>query len=400
MTTSADTNNPKASGPRSLACNGNETQISGFLCLLRRLKSPVVRDLAWVLFSPSLLRQNWLGYIDANEVFWSKSVKYGALHNWLLRLDELNTKHALSSLPSRRDILCGRATRLGLHFENLLAFASQRLHGSGLCAYDLLTRNTQIVSEGKTLGELDFIFHDEQNDPGSLFHVEAAVKFYLLPKKPAKGTVASHWLGPNTKDRLNLKLTHLYAKQLPFLKDNVDIQQIFFTNDSFSVAIDSKSPKDIKAGYIVKGMLFVHWSSDFSFPLEINSACLKGHWMYQSEFEQLVRNTHQGQGWFVALEKNQWLGGTDWGQIHIKQKLTPPLVYPIGLNNHHARQYPYNWEPPLMFSRLHHAMSENTKNSPLAQASIFPIAEPGISRWQESRLIVVPDYWPGEAVEQ
>lgn len=90
--------------------------------------------------------------------------------------------------------------RIGLQFENQVAALVE--HSAGLA---LVARNFPIRDEHRTLGELDMLVRDL--DSGKLWHWELALKFYL-------GT-PDHWYGPNSRDTLARKFTHLHEQQLP-----------------------------------------------------------------------------------------------------------------------------------------------------------------------------------------
>ncbi|WP_237062621.1 DUF1853 family protein [Microbulbifer zhoushanensis] len=98
----------------------------------------------------------------------------------------------------------GSATRLGVYFENLWAFAFQQ-HPD----YRLLHRNLPLRAGGRTLGELDFVVHHLPS--GLTEHWEIAVKFYLQVQ-------GEFWVGPGLRDRLDIKLARMREHQLPLIR--------------------------------------------------------------------------------------------------------------------------------------------------------------------------------------
>lgn len=104
--------------------------------------------------------------------------------------------------PTKHRLLAARQKRLGHYFEALYETLMTQVMG-----WTLLARNVQIQYEGKTLGELDFLFRHPKT--GQIEHHEIAVKFYL--GWPSSGL----WHGPNVRDRLDLKLARLLHHQLP-----------------------------------------------------------------------------------------------------------------------------------------------------------------------------------------
>jgi len=92
--------------------------------------------------------------------------------------------------------------RLGQHFEQLLfrwILACRNIQ--------LLESNLQVFDQKRTVGEFDLLV----NFCGQVEHWEVAVKFYL-------GVGQTHdpgcWYGPNTSDRLDIKLNRLIDHQL------------------------------------------------------------------------------------------------------------------------------------------------------------------------------------------
>lgn len=92
---------------------------------------------------------------------------------------------------------------MGFYFERLYRVLLQDLLG-----WDILLQNQQIQSNGRTIGELDFVVHNGSED--RIEHHEIAIKFYLGVNQPAGPTL---WYGPNAKDRLDLKTAGMLHKQ-------------------------------------------------------------------------------------------------------------------------------------------------------------------------------------------
>ncbi|MDC7998306.1 DUF1853 family protein [Gilvibacter sediminis] len=77
---------------------------------------------------------------------------------------------------------------------------------------EILAENLQIQRDKLTLGELDCLLRID----GRPIHLEVIYKFYLYD--PQVGiTALDHWIGPNRRDSLVLKLNKLANKQLPLL---------------------------------------------------------------------------------------------------------------------------------------------------------------------------------------
>lgn len=166
-----------------------------------RWRHPVVRDLAWVLGSPPLLRASRSAAADSPrwlDAAWCRHTLQAST-DWLTGLDA-DPAPLLAHLAHEHD------HRLGSHFESLLAFW---LAWPDNPAYQLIARNLAVREAGRTLGELDFLVRDRHS--GVLQHWEVAVKFFLGVRP---GGDASAWIGPGLRDRLDLKLARLRTHQL------------------------------------------------------------------------------------------------------------------------------------------------------------------------------------------
>jgi hypothetical protein len=184
--------------------------------LLDTLREPVVRDLAWLLLSADLLRaQPPLGILASP---FDTQHEADTTVAWLRALDA-------NPLELQRDLAATRITRLGRYAERLLGWFLQ--HGP---AARLVAAGVPLRRAGVTLGECDFLL---QTGRGARLHWELAVKCYLhagaerslsTTQLNAQSTPALRFLptarladyvGPNLKDRFDLKLAHLLNHQLP-----------------------------------------------------------------------------------------------------------------------------------------------------------------------------------------
>lgn len=163
----------------------------------RQWRHALVRDLAWTLASPPLLRPDdpatrWL---DAD---WGRRA-LAASQDWLAALDH-------DPVPLQQ-ALDHRQGRLGSYFESLL---DAWLSWPGNPLYRRLHHGLAVRQDKLTLGEFDFLVEDRES--GEVQHWEVAVKFYL---GIAPGGHPANWVGPGQKDRLDLKLDRLLRHQLP-----------------------------------------------------------------------------------------------------------------------------------------------------------------------------------------
>ncbi|WP_233833233.1 DUF1853 family protein [Paraburkholderia sp. ZP32-5] len=173
------------------------------------LRDAAVRDLAWLLLSPDLLRpQPPLGVL-ANP--FETAQEWQATIDWLYALDT-------NPDPLHRDLAATRITRLGRYAERLLGWFLQ--HGP---AARLVAAGVALRHAGVTLGECDFLVESHE---GARLHWELAVKCYLHAGNVCSTSNTSNaddstparladYVGPNLKDRFDLKLAHLLNHQLP-----------------------------------------------------------------------------------------------------------------------------------------------------------------------------------------
>ena len=163
---------------------------------LSQLQNPQVRDLAWACFSPALLH--------CSQVVTDSSLQdcHFPLNAWrLCWLQELDGEPE----PLLQHLSGNRHNRLGLYFEALWQFFLEQDPD-----VELLAHNLPVRDGGNTLGEFDLIYFCHQRDRH--VHLELALKFYLCAAD-SQGSAWNHWLGPNSRDRLDLKLERLLEHQ-------------------------------------------------------------------------------------------------------------------------------------------------------------------------------------------
>ena len=121
-----------------------------------------------------------------------------AVEAWLAALDA-------QPEPLHRALDGFRPTRLGRYAECLLEYFLT--HGPSL---RLVAANLPLRSNGKTLGEVDFLVDAPD---GQRLHWELAVKCYLCAPVQAGASLAD-FVGPNLVDRFDRKRTRLLEHQL------------------------------------------------------------------------------------------------------------------------------------------------------------------------------------------
>ena len=229
-----------------------------------------VRLLQWCINSPELAHTKQvlplIGEADSE------------LNQWLLALDQKpdSLHRFLETINTKR---------LGLYFESLWQFYLE--NGPN---WQLLKHNWQIIEEKQTLGELDVLAF---NPSLGYLHMELAVKFYLQHPNHS-GQECHHWLGPQSRDRLDIKLKTLNERQFPILHHP----------QCQALLANLKIKQPIHQRLIFKGYLFNRFQNAYSLPTDVNPLCNMGEWLHQKYIAELT----QGHDTWSFVKKSQWLG--------------------------------------------------------------------------------------------
>lgn len=243
-----------------------------------------VRDLAWAISSAPLISQPRCASI------WPDSAWYRQLYEqrlpWLEAVDKdpAELEELLSAQKDRR---------LGKYFETLWLYWIR--HDP---RYQIIENNLQVIIDGETLGEIDFIVFD--NVTGKTMHWELAVKFYLGVGDTRR---MSSWHGPNLRDRLDIKFAHLSDRQSVISQD----RRIALWLNERDIYVD-------QCQVILKGRLYYPWHDAVN--LQQAGALLaavsprlcspdheSGLWLSQRQMDQAFAN----EGCFLPLINTGWL---------------------------------------------------------------------------------------------
>lgn len=286
------------------------------------LVTPAVRHLAWLCRAPQLL-QSPLTFEPARYLADDIAER---LQVW--DQDPALAPALLKETPQKR---------LGFYFERLYRVLLEDLLG-----WDVLLQNRQIQSNGRTIGELDFVVHNRSED--RIEHHEIAIKYYLgVPEQSGR----TRWYGPNARDRLDLKTDRLLRMQ----------SQRTALPEARALLAEAGVTEPVVPRIFMPGYLFYPTVMQVNPPESVPASHLRGQWCYLSQVKP-----SDLPGW-VVLNKPHWIG--PWRQTETP---TPDAVT-AALNTIKRHSI------PLLFARV----EQNSVNG----------------SWQETkRLFVVPDSWP------
>lgn len=236
---------------------------------------PMVRHLAWCMFSPDL------AHLSAYPALKTESSRLTV--QWLQDLDD-NPTELEKYVQSHNHQL------LGSYFECLWQFFFFHHPNWTLIRDHFQVSDQQGSKQPQTLGELDILAQDSTERD---WHIELAVKFFLqLPD--SSGEALEHWVGPQTRDRLDLKLSKLQNKQFPFLLHPQTQQAL----------IEEQLTTQWQQALILKGYLFHHRTQETNLPKEVSEDLPIQYWCHSHEIGLSIPR----HSYFVLLPKHEWLG--------------------------------------------------------------------------------------------
>jgi hypothetical protein len=309
--------------------------------LVERFGDVTVRDLAWLLFAPDLLRE---ADAVAARPFASLAERDATL-DWLASLDAApQGLHEHARDP--------RFTRLGIYAEGLLRYFLA--HGP---AARLIAANVPLRRQRRTIGECDFLLEAAN---GARLHWELAVKFYLhigqAEADAARPARLSDYVGPNLQDRFDLKHARLLTHQLAL------------TSRAEFATLGFEGPW--QAQLYIKGRLFYHGlGADAVTPApELGEHHLRGWWLTASEWRAARAAAADTDRAWVVQPRMAWLASRRLGGA-----AAAALVA----------------ESNEITARLDHTATPTM---------IAAYARNEAHEWiEESRGFVVPDEWPDAA---
>ena len=237
--------------------------------LINLLEHRAVRDLAWTIGSPPLVRCLDPQILDSD--FASRALVSAAPH--LLALDK--APDPLQDYLAER-----RSERLGEYFERLVHFWITEI-----CELEVLGHNIVVRDQKRTVGELDLILDGDEPR-----HWEVAVKFYLGYAGENPG-----WIGPNPADRFAYKWTKFRDRQLVLAR----------TPSAEETLRELGIPAPTRSEGLFKGYLFESLNPRWHVPLPPDASPEhgRGWWAHAHELGGL---DIEGDA-YVELSRVQWL---------------------------------------------------------------------------------------------
>lgn len=264
-------------------------------------KHPIVRQLAFCIASPNILRHvpNELTIINTFELhqkdFWQQQY-----FDYQIRLDELDQ----NPTPLIEFVQKLKSTRLGLRFEYLFWFW---LQDDANEHYQLIQHSIQMIEGKNTLGEIDFLVRNRATQ--QIEQWEVALKYYL----GESDLNLIHWYGLNRSDTLFRKLNHFSEKQFQF-------------KNALNYKIERKFA-------VMKGQLYLpRCNQNPSLPTWINTERRLGQWGHHISPQSYRLQRHE----WICPDLEQTSPNAYWwcnGLYHDKQTLNfymfrqAPLVY-------------------------------------------------------------------------
>ena len=200
------------------------------------------------------LRLQYQGYLNT-PLLWKNHVVFNLKQ---LELPKINTTNFNESI--RDNLLLGKRVERFVYTE--------LEHHKNI---KILLENAQIQHKKTTIGEIDCILMKDDIP----IHLEIIYKFYLYDVSIGS-TEIEHWIGPNRKDSLLLKLNKLKHKQLPLIS-NVSTQPIL---NKINI-----NARHIQQRVCFKAQLFTPYKTNVNFEL-LNKNCLTGFYIRFSEIKQ------------------------------------------------------------------------------------------------------------------
>jgi len=245
--------------------------------LINNYKNQFVRDLAWVIGSPPILK-------NSNQLFLEQEFFENEYKKFVSHLNELdkNPQQLIEHINN------GNTHLLGKYFESLVEYWLKLSPGKKLLAHNL-----QVFKGRNTVGEYDFIYRDNKNN--KVYHLECAGKFYIAHKNTSDH---SNFIGPNTTDNLESKLNKIFNEQILLSKTDAGIDALLLEDIN----------QEINPKIFFKGYLFYYadlfFSNSYVIPKDSNPDHPKGWWIYAKDIDYFL--SQRDSKWTV-VQRSNWI---------------------------------------------------------------------------------------------
>ena len=252
---------------------------------LQTVASPQVRDLVWAVASPSLL---------APPTGWPSNFELP------LGADDFGRLLGADPAALQKHLERSETRFLGSYFEALWAF-----YLTHEPRYEVVAKNLQIRDGGRTFGEFDFIVFDHES--GQHLQLELAVKFYLGIREvnDYAYTDGQHlWVGPQARDRLDIKVGRAIEHQLTLHRHEKARQALA------ELGVNQVAPRLLFRGYLF------HPAEKVPVPSYVSSNYGHGSWCRLAEMRQVLNLARPSyivpkKRWFAAPYVEDLAGADD-----------------------------------------------------------------------------------------
>lgn len=176
--------------------------------------------------------------------------------------------------------------------------------------YDLLASGIQLIAEGITHGELDFLLYSHVEN--RFVHVELAYKLYLFDESASEDL--GNWVGPNKRDSLKLKLEKLKNFQFPKLYSPIAKKSLA------SLSID---PIQVVQKLYMPMQLYIPFGSGME--LTCMQTSPEGEWLSIDRFR---KENWDGYLFFIP-EKQDWFVNPTYGEVWFELADVMPQITEI-----------------------------------------------------------------------
>jgi hypothetical protein len=299
---------------------------------LAHCEQPLIRELAWAIGSPPLLKSAANGDVELLDMdFFSRE--------WELGKSLLQAWDQTPSAASLEEMMGFDSHRLGKRFERLVGFwFLNQPH------WELIQENWVISDESRTIGEFDLLVRNL--DTKEVWHIELACKFYLNAHQTSRW---GDWKGTNTHDDLQHKM------------DKIMRQLSLSQHPAGKLALSLENIQIDRRVAWLKGWFFhhIHEITQHQPPRNAHPKYPAGWWCRQHEWTEWMA---QNAGLWIILQPHEWL--------HLIHELSATPVAPEGI-------------------------AEIWRQEGLFRGQLVAHVIKKENHWVEiSRGFVVPDTWP------